>query len=72
MSDTNNTFTGYLGPEFQKRLIWQLLVEPEFAEKTIPLLSVEYFDDPVLKRLFIIIVEYFEDYKKPPNLQNKK
>lgn len=30
---TENTFTSYLGPEFQLRLMWQLLVEPEFAEK---------------------------------------
>jgi replicative DNA helicase len=66
-----NTFTAYLGPDFQQKLMWQLLVEPEFAEKTIPNLSVEYFDDPYLKRLFIIILEYYNDNQKVPNLQNK-
>ncbi len=54
--NTEYTLTAYLGPEFQQRLMWQLLVEPEFAEKTIPNLAVEYFDDPNLKRLFIIIL----------------
>lgn len=68
---TENTFTAYLGPDFQQRLMWQLLVEPEFAEKTIPNLSVEYFDDPNLKRLFIIILEYYKEYEKVPNLQNQ-
>lgn len=68
---TENTFTAYLGPEFQQRLMWQLLVEPEFAEKTIPELSVEYFDDPNLKRLFLIILEYIKEYEKVPNLQNQ-
>jgi replicative DNA helicase len=67
----DNTFTAYLGPEFQQKLMWQLLVEPEFAEKTIPNLAVEYFDDPNLKRLFIIIHEFFKEYEKVPNLQNQ-
>lgn len=68
---TENTLTAYLGPEFQQRLMWQLLVEPEFAEKTIPDIAVEYFDDPNLKRLFIIILEYFKEFDKVPNLQNQ-
>jgi replicative DNA helicase len=68
---TENTLTAYLGPEFQFKLMWQLLVEPEYAEKTIPILAIEYFDDPNLKRLFIIILEYFKEYGLVPNLQNK-
>ena len=68
---TENTFSAYLGPEFQQHLIWQLLVEPEFAEKTIPDLAIEYFDDPNLKRLFIIVLEYFKEFGKVPNLQNQ-
>jgi len=67
----DNTLSAYKGPEFQQRLIWQLLVEPEFAEKIIPDLAIEYFDDPNIKRLFIIILEYFKLYDKVPNLQNK-
>jgi replicative DNA helicase len=69
--NTENTLTSYLGPEFQQRLMWQLLVEPEFAEKTIPNLAVEYFDDPNLKRLFIIILEFYKEFNKVPNLQNQ-
>lgn len=72
MSETReNTLSAYLGPEFQQRLIWQLLVEPDFAEKTIPDLAIEYFDDPNVKRLFIIILEYFKEFEKVPNLQNQ-
>ena len=71
-NETNNTISGYLGSEFQLKLMWQILVEPEFAEKTIPLLSVEYFDDPALKKLFIIMLQYFNDNEnKVPNLQNQ-
>jgi len=66
-----HTLTAYLGPEFQQRLMWQLLVEPEFAEKVLPDLAVEYFDDPNLKRLFIIVLEYYNEFEKVPNLQNQ-
>ena len=66
-----NTLTAYKGPEFQQKLMWQLLVEPEFAEKTIPIIAVEYFDDPNIKRLFLIMLEYIKLYGKVPNLQNQ-
>ena len=68
---TENTFTGYLGHDFQTKLMWQILVEPEFAEEIIPNLAVEYFDDPNVKRLFLIIYEFYKEYQKVPNLQNK-
>ena len=64
----DNTFTAYLGIEFQQKLMWQLLVEPEFAEKVIPDLAIEYFDDPNFRRLFIIILEYIKVF----NLECKK
>lgn len=73
MSDEvkNNTFGKYLGPDFQQKLIWQLLVEPEWCSKMIESISVEYFDDPYLKRIFIIMLEYYNENGKVPNLQNE-
>jgi replicative DNA helicase len=72
MSETvENTFTSYLGPDFQRKMMWQLLVEPEFAEKILPNLAVDYFDEPYMKRMFIIIYEFFKEYGKVPNLQNR-
>lgn len=68
---TENTFSAYLGVDFQQKLMWQLLVEPEFAEKIIPDLAIEYFDDPNIRRLFVIILEFYKEYRKVPNLQNK-
>jgi len=66
-----HTISGYLGPEFQLKLFWQLLTDDEFADKTIDKLSVDYFDDIGLKRLFIVITEYFKEFEKPPALQNE-
>jgi RecA/RadA recombinase len=51
--------------------MWQLLVEPEFAEKMLPHLDAAYFDNPILKRMFIIVYSFFKEFEKPPNLQNK-
>lgn len=66
-----NTLSAYLGPQFQLRLMWQLLVEPEFAEKILPDLAIEYFDDPNIKRLFYVMLEYYNEFDKVPNLQNQ-
>lgn len=71
MSETNYTLEGYLGDDFQLKCLWQIITEPEFAEVTIPLLQISYFDDPTYKRFFAIIRDYNEKYHKPPNLQNK-
>jgi hypothetical protein len=40
-------------------------------KKIIPDLAIEYFDDPNLRRLFVIILEFYKEYQKVPNLQNK-
>lgn len=69
--EIKNTFSEYLGPEFQTKLMWQLLVEPEFAERVLDKLAIEYFDDDNMKRLFIVMLEYWKENCKPPNLQNK-
>ena len=69
--ERKNTFSEYLGHDFQEKLMWQLLVEPEFAEKVLANLSVEYFDNPNLRRLFIIYNEYYDEFEKVPNIQNK-
>lgn len=65
------TFSGYLGPDFQLKLVWQLLTEAEFGEKILSQLQIQYFDDPNLKRMFIVLSEYFNEFGKIPNLQNQ-
>lgn len=66
-----HTFLGYLGPEFQEKCLWQLLTDIEFAEKTIPLLEISYFDDPTYKRFFAIMIQYMDVYDRPPSLKDK-
>ena len=47
-----HTISQYLGTEFQLKILWQLVSEPEFAEKTIPLLEITYFDDATFIKRF--------------------
>lgn len=68
---TENTLSAYLGHEFQMNLMWQVLVEPDFGDRVVKDLAVDYFDDPILKKMFIIINEYYKEYNRVPNLQNQ-
>lgn len=69
--NNNNTIGGYLGSDFQLKLFWQLLTDVHFSEKVIKHLSVDYFDDVNLKKLYLTILQYFEEYEQIPNLLNK-
>jgi hypothetical protein len=68
---TNETFTGYLGGDFQMKLFWQILTEFEFGNKIFPFLDVSYFDNSVHKQFFILLKNYFDDTERVPNLANK-
>lgn len=70
-TEVKNTLDTYLGPDYQQKVLWQLLVEPDFCQNVIDSIEVDYFDDPYLKRLFIIMFEYYKEHGKVPNLQNE-
>ena len=72
MSEIKSTFTGYLGAQFQEKLFWQILTEPEFGDRLFEHLDISYFDDDSMKKLFRVIKNYYNDNnKKIPNLPNK-
>ena len=69
--EIEHTITGYLGAEFQNKLMWQLLTEVEFSLKVLPLLSINYFDNHDFQKLFQVIVEYNKDNEdNVPNIPN--
>lgn len=67
----SNTFTGYLGVDFQLKLFWQILTEHEFGNKIFPTLEVSYFDDNTHKQYFIVLKNYYNENERVPNLTNK-
>jgi hypothetical protein len=70
MSEQSTTL-GYLGPEFQEKVFWQILTEPDFGNKIMDHLDVSYFDNDNMKKLFKVIKNYSNEYGKAPNLSNK-
>ena len=66
-----HTIDGYLGSGYQLKVLWQILTEADFGNKIFPYLKTEYFDDPNHRRFFTVIREYYDEYGKIPNLQNK-
>jgi replicative DNA helicase len=71
MENEQVTFSGHLGDSFQSKLIWQLLTDHEFSENIIEHIKPYYFDDPTKAKFFMVMLQYFQDQGKPPNLLNK-
>lgn len=63
---------GYLGIEFQYRLIKQLLVDHKFSEEIISILSPNYFQDRTLKLIVLEIKSAYEKNESIPNINTLK
>lgn len=61
MSNEQKTF-GYLGHEFQIKVLSQLITDKKFADNTLPIMSVEYFDNQycqlIVKKLKAFHLKY--------------
>lgn len=68
MSEITNF--GFLGKEFQNKVIWQLLVDNKFGESVIDLFEASYLDDPFLKRIIILYKNYYSSNKIVPSVLN--
>jgi len=62
---------GYLGQSFQEKVLWQLLINAEFAESAIQSLSTTYFDNQQHKFIMSMIKKYFEQNNIPATLRNR-
>jgi len=63
---------GYLGDEFQLKLLSRIVYNTTFSEDIIDVLEPRYFEDINLKRIFIIIKDYFRKHQNIPNIDNIK
>lgn len=59
---------GYLGYEFQVRLITQLLTDKKFANSIIDIISPNYFDDEYLRLISATIKDANEKYESIPDI----
>ena len=68
MSKISRDSFGYLGADFQLRLVAQLLVDNKFAESIIDIIDANYFDDQHLKVIVSTIKEAYQEYNVIPDM----
>ena len=61
---------GYLGLDFQYRLIQQLLVDRKFGESIVDILKPNYFEDSFLRTVSLKISDNYEQYGVIPDINN--
>lgn len=68
MSKINKDNLGYLGLDFQYRLIQQILTDRKFAKTIIDLISPNYFEDTHLKVIVATIKDAYEKHEAIPDI----
>lgn len=68
MAKVNRDNFGFLGTEFQIRLIAQILTDTKFAESIIDIIDPNYFDDQYLKIIVAIIKDAHELHQVIPDM----
>lgn len=70
MSKLNKDKLGYLGIDFQYRLLQQVLVDRKFGETIIDILSPNYFEDTFLRSVSGKIKDNYEKYEVIPDVNS--
>mgnify|MGYP003642585913 CR=1 FL=1 len=70
MSKIEKDDLGYLGRDFQYRLILQIIVDRKFGESIIEILSPNYFEDMFLRSLAGKIKDNYEKYEVIPDMNS--
>lgn len=70
MATINKNNLGYLGLDFQYRLIQQILVDRKFGESILGILQPNYFEDSFLRTASLKISENYEEYGVIPDVNN--
>ena len=70
MATINKDNLGYLGLDFQYRLIQQILVDRKFGETIVDILQPNYFEDSFLRTASLKISENYEEYGVIPDVNN--
>jgi len=60
---------GYLGVNFQIRLVKQLIEDTKFSEEIINIISPQYFDNEYLRLIVASLKDYYEKYETIPNYE---
>lgn len=70
MGKVNKENLGYLGIDFQYRLIQQIIVDRPFGESIIDILKPNYFEDTFLRVVSGKIIDNYNEYETIPDMNN--
>lgn len=68
MSKINKDSLGYLGLDFQYRLILQMLTDRKFAQSIMEIISPNYFEDSYVRIIVATIKDAYEKYDAVPDI----
>lgn len=68
MGKINKESFGYLGSDFQIRLVAQLLIDTKFAESIIDIIDANYFEDQSLRLIVSTIKDVYQEYQIIPDI----
>jgi len=72
MAEIKKDGFGYLGIDFQYRLIHQFLVDRKFTEKIITIVDANYFEDESLRLVVSTIKNSYEKFEAVPDIESLK
>jgi len=72
MSKIDKNSLGYLGVDYQYRLMSQILNDNVFGNKIIDIIDSNYFEDPSLRVIAAAIKEAKKEYDIIPNIESLK
>lgn len=70
MSKINKDNLGYLGVDFQHRLLLQMIIDTKFGESIVDILKPNYFEDTFLRSVSAKIKDNFDKYEVIPDMNS--
>lgn len=68
MSNTNREQFGYLGRDFQVRLLFQILTDKRFANNIMDIMDANYFEDEFFRKIAITIKNAYDKHEAVPDM----
>jgi len=69
MTKKNSVNLGYLGFNFQIKLVKQLIEDTKFSEEIMDIISPQYFDNEYLRLVVASVKDYYEKYESIPTYE---
>jgi len=70
MSNSKREDFGYLGKDFQVRLLFQILTDRKFADNIMDIMNANYFEDEFFRKIAITIKSAYEKHESVPDIDS--